>query len=76
MGYEVHMNIIKHAIEEVWGLFVDDPIFAAAIIVWVVVIKLLVGVMPHVMAAPTLFIGLVVVLVGLTYRQAVGISRK
>ena len=70
------MNILKHAFEEVWGLFVDDPIFAAAILVWVVVIKLLVGRLPHVMSGPVLFVGLVIVLVSLTYRQAVGISRK
>lgn len=70
------MNILKHAAEEVWGLFVDDPIFAAAIIVWVVVIKLLTGVLPHVMAGLALFVGLVVILVGLTYRQAIVISKK
>jgi hypothetical protein len=70
------MNILKHAIEEVWGLFVDDPIFAASIIIWVVVIKLLLGKHPHVIAGPVLFVGLVVVLVSLTYRQALSISKK
>lgn len=70
------MNILKSAVEEVWGLFVDDPIFAGAIIVWVVAIKLLVGLLPHVMAGPVLFAGLVAILVSLTYRQALGIRRK
>lgn len=70
------MNILKHAAEEVWGLFVDDPMFAAAIVLWVLVVKLLVGLLPHAMAGLVLFAGLVVILVSLTYRQAVGISRK
>jgi len=69
------LNILKSAWEEIWGLFVDDPIFAGAIVVWVLVIKLIAHVLPT-FAAPILFGGLAVILVALTYRQAVDISRK
>jgi hypothetical protein len=70
------LNILKSAWEEVWGLFVDDPIFAGAIVVWILVTKLTIHALPSPAAAPILFGGLVIILVALTYRQAVGINRK
>jgi hypothetical protein len=59
------MNWVKSIAREVWGLFVEDGSFAAAILVWV----LLAGVgLPRVAAAanwtgPALFAGLAVILI-------------
>jgi hypothetical protein len=70
------LNILKSAWEEIWGLFVDDPIFAGAIVLWVLVIKLTIHALPSAATAPILFGGLVIILIALTYRQALGIRLK
>jgi hypothetical protein len=69
------INILRNAVDEVWGLFVDDQIFAGALVAWVIVMKLISHELGRTVSAPVLFGGLVILLVALTYRQAVKISR-
>jgi hypothetical protein len=59
------MRWIKSIAREVWGLFVDDGSFAAAILVWIL---LAVVVLPRVAPAarcdgPALFAGLALILI-------------
>lgn len=66
------MRWIKSVAREVWGLFVDDGSFAAAILAWVVLAGL--G-LPRVAAAarwtgPALFAGLAVILIESVVRFA------
>ena len=66
------MRWIKSIAREVWGLFVDDGSFAAAILVW---LALAVVVLPRVApaarwAGPALFAGLALVLIESVVRFA------
>jgi hypothetical protein len=59
------MGWLRSIVREVWGLFVDDGSFAAAIVVW---LALAVLVLPRVgvsmrAAGPALFAGLVAILI-------------
>jgi hypothetical protein len=59
------MRWLRSIAREVWGLFVDNGSFAAAIVVWLAVAVLVlprVGVSPRA-AGPALFVGLAAILV-------------
>jgi hypothetical protein len=66
------MSWVKSVAREVWGLFVEDGSFAAAILVWVVIVG--VGLVRVAAAAswtgPALFAGLAVVLIESVVRFA------
>jgi len=65
------MNVIVTALKEVFGLFVEDGIYAVAIIVWLLIAAFA---LPHVGAvawrAPLLFVGLIVILAENVIRSA------
>ncbi len=65
------MTLIKRALSEIWGLFVDDGSFAAAILVWLgfagLVLTRLHGL--DTLAGMALFVGLAAILVESTVRR-------
>jgi len=64
------MKLIKSFFSEIWSLFVDDPLFALVLAVWVVAVRMLLPVIPKFAAGPVLFAGFAVMLVAFAYRQA------
>lgn len=61
------MKLLRRALAAFWSLFVDDALFAAAIVIWIGVGGLLLRQLPRGMAGPILFIGLAL-LVALSMR--------
>ena len=64
------MKWLRSVVREVWGLFVDDGSFAAAIVVW---LALAVLVLPRVAAGwagPVWFVGLAAILIESVLRAA------
>ncbi len=63
---------LKTALTEIWGLFVDDGVFAVCIVVWLAVIGTLARVQPafHSWYGPLLFVGLAIVLIESLLRYA------
>jgi len=63
--------LIKTIALEIWGLFVDDAVFAGAVVVWLVVAAVTLRPFVHTSwAAPWFFIGLALILAGGVFRQA------
>ncbi len=72
------MNWLRAVLAELLGLFVDDGVFAAAIIGWIVacaVISPRIG-LPGGVAAALLFAGMVVILIESAARRARGPGGK
>lgn len=66
------MNVLRTIVAELIGLFVDDGLFAAAVLIWVAVVGL---VSPAIGLAPTsrgvlLFVGLAAILIESVARRA------
>ncbi len=65
------MNILKTAVQELWGLFVEDGSYAVAIAVWLLFCAAL---LPHFGAAnwraPLLLVGLLLILLENVARSA------
>jgi ABC-type multidrug transport system permease subunit len=72
------MSWIQTTLREIWGLFVDDGVFAAAIVLWLAVVWLLARFYP--VLAPwagwVIFGGLAVILVESLLRYARKQARK
>jgi len=64
------MNILRAALAEIIGLFVDDWAFALALGVWVGLIALARHHLPPAAAAPLLFVGLAVLTLLFIVRRA------
>jgi len=64
------MNVILTALQEVYGLFVEDGSYAAAIVVWLLVIGFLSPYAAASLRAPLLVIGLVCILIENVVRTA------
>lgn len=65
------MRLLKTIVAEIWGLFVDDALFALAIVVWIAVAGVTVHTLPRsAWMAPAFFAGLVVILAAGAFRQA------
>jgi hypothetical protein len=66
------MKRVAAVLHEVWGLFVDDGVFAAAIAVWPAVVWFAVARfgMPRGAASELLFVGLVAILIAGAVRHA------
>jgi hypothetical protein len=66
------MHWLKAAIGEIYGLFVDDGYFALAIIVWLLLLWLVVGLLPGLATwgGIVFFLGLVAILLVSAKRSA------
>ena len=65
------MKVLLNALQEVYGLFVDDGSFALAILVWVAIAAFVFTRLPGTAwRAPLLFIGLIVLLLENVWRTA------
>ena len=58
------MNLLTRVIRELWGLFVDDGVLAAALVVWCALVRWLLPAVgaPTPVRAPILLMGCVLVL--------------
>lgn len=65
------MNILRTAVKELWGLFVEDGSYAVAIVVWLLLCAF---VLPHLgiasWRAPLLLVGLLLILLENVVRSA------
>jgi hypothetical protein len=65
------MSWIAQALKELWGLFVEDGSYAAAVLVWTAIVALVLSAaLPVAWRGPCLFLGLVLVLIENVARSA------
>ncbi len=66
------MNALRTIIQELIGLFIDDGLFAAAVVVWAALVGFVAPVagIPAMWRAALLFVGLAVILVESVVRRA------
>lgn len=65
------MNVIKSALLEVFGLFVEDGSYAIAILIWLLCAAFLIPHLPGTaLRAPILFAGLILILLENVVRSA------
>jgi hypothetical protein len=65
------MKFLKNAVDELWSLFVDDPVFVGLITAWILAVYFARPLLPRSIAGPILFAGFALLLIAFAYRQAV-----
>ena len=69
------MKFIKNALEEIYSLFIDDPVFVGLLRGWMTVVYVARKSMPPSIAGPSLFGGFAILLVAFCFRKAKATAR-